>query len=216
MTLKIETFNDQSNGEEIVNSISHGLGALLAIAGTCLVIIKACIVGGAVDIVSASIYGFSMIELYTMSSIYHGLTNIRAKRVMQVLDHCSVFILILGSYTPICLSLLAGKIGWTLFFVNAFFTVLGITLNAISVKKWHKASLVCYLAMGWSILFAIKPLMDAITWQGFLLLLFGGISYSVGVIFYKAKKPRYMHAIWHLFVLVGSILHYFFVYFYIL
>lgn len=214
MSLKIDTFNDQSGREEIANSVSHGIGALLGIAGACLIIIKACFTGTIIDIVSASIYGFSIIELYTMSSVYHGLTNIRAKRVLQILDHCSVFILILGSYTPLCLSLLGGKIGWTLFFINTFFTILGITLNAISIERWHKASLVCYLAMGWSILFAIKPLMELITWNGFLLLLFGGVAYSIGVLFYKASS-KYMHAVWHLFVLIGTVLHFLFMYFYI-
>ncbi|WP_027399205.1 PAQR family membrane homeostasis protein TrhA [Anaerovorax odorimutans] len=216
MTLKIETFNDQSKGEEIFNSISHGLGVLFAVAGTVLLIIRACYMGSAIDIVSFSIYGFSLIELYTMSCVYHAITNIRAKKVMQVMDHCSVFILILGTYTPICLSLLGGKIGWILFLVNAFFTILGITLNAISVSKWHKLSLICYLAMGWSIIAAIKPLLSVINFQGFMLLLLGGILYSIGVLFYRAAKPPYMHGVWHLFVLAGSIFHYFFIYFFIL
>jgi len=212
----VSNFNDQSKKEEIVNAISHGLGAALAVAGTAVMIVCAAVSSDAVGIVSASIYGFSLISLFTMSTLYHSFRNPKVKKTFQIFDHCSIFFLIVGSYAPICLSLLGGALGWTLFAVNVFFAVAGIVANAISIKKWHKLSLVLYLLMGWSVVFAIKPLLELITLGGFTLLLIGGLFYSIGVIFYNAKKPRFMHSVWHLFVLCGSVFHYFFVLFYII
>ncbi|MBR0597757.1 PAQR family membrane homeostasis protein TrhA [Sinanaerobacter chloroacetimidivorans] len=212
----VENFNDQSLGEEIANAVSHGIGAVLAIAGTVILIFCAWLYSDTLGLVSASLYGFSLVFLYLMSTLYHSFTNIAVKRVFQVFDHCSVFILILGSYVPICLSLLGGSIGWTLFGINAFFTVLGITANAISVKKWHNLSLLLYLLMGWSVIIAIRPLLNLVPLSGFGLLLGGGLSYSIGVLFYNATRPHFMHSIWHLLVLCGSVLHYFFVLFYII
>ncbi len=212
----VSNFNDQGKTEEIFNTASHGAGAALAIAGTSVMLVYAARGGDAVDIVSASIYGFSLIFLYVMSTLYHSFQQHRVKRIFQKFDHCSIFILIVGSYAPICLSLLGGALGWTLLAVNMLFAVLGIVANAISVKRWSKLSLVLYLLMGWSVIFAVKPLLELITLNGFLLLLAGGLSYSIGVIFYKAKKPRFMHAVWHLFVMGGSIFHYFFILFYII
>lgn len=212
----VTNFNDQGKTEEILNAAFHGAGAALAIAGTSVMLVSAVRGGDAVDIVSASIYGFSLIFLYIISTLYHSFQQRSVKRIFQKFDHCSIFILIVGSYAPICLSLLGGALGWTLLAVNILFAVLGIVANAISVKKWSKLSLVLYLLMGWSVVFAIKPLLDLITFDGFLLLLAGGLSYSIGVIFYNAKKPRYMHAVWHLFVICGSVFHYFFILLYII
>ncbi len=212
----VKKFNDQSIGEEIANAISHGIGALLAIAGTAVMIVTACIFSDAMGIVCSALYGFSLIVLYLMSTLYHAITNQKAKRVFQVFDHCSIFILILGSYIPICLSLLGSWMGWTLFGINAGCTVLGIVFNAINVHKWHKASLVLYVLMGWSIVVAAIPMLHMVPVPGLMLLVAGGISYSVGILFYRAKKPRYMHSIWHMFVLGGSVLHYFFILFYII
>ncbi|MEL7658829.1 MAG: hemolysin III family protein, partial [Bacillota bacterium] len=131
-------------------------------------------------------------------------------------DHCSIFVLIVGSYAPICLSLLGGTLGWTLLAINAFSAIAGIVANAIDVKKWHKLSILLYLLMGWSIIFAVKPLLNLITTDGFILLLMGGLFYSIGVMFYKASRPRFMHSIWHLFVLSGSAFQYFFILFYVI
>lgn len=212
----VENFNNQSIGEEILNAISHGIGALLAIAGTAVMIVHSAKTGRAIDVVSASIYCFGLIFLYLMSTMYHSMQIRKAKRVFQKLDHCSIFVLIVGSYAPICLSLLGGKLGWTIFAVNLFLATLGIVANGINVARWSKASLVLYLLMGWSIMAGIKPLLHLISFHAFLLLLFGGLFYSIGVIFYTSRKPRYMHGIWHLFVLCGSICHYFFILFFIL
>lgn len=212
----VKKFNDQSIGEEIANSISHGIGALLAVAGTVIMIVMACIFSDAMGIVCSALYGFSLIVLYLMSTLYHAITNRKAKRIFQVFDHCSIFILILGSYIPICLSLLGGWIGWTLFGINAGCTVLGIVFNSIDIHKWHKASLVLYVLMGWSVVVAAIPMLHMVPVPGLALLVAGGISYSVGILFYRAKRPRYMHSIWHMFVLGGSVLHYFFILFYII
>lgn len=212
----VSNFNDQSKQEEIVNAIAHGLGAGLAVAGTVVLLVCAAFNSNAIGIVSVSIYGFSLICLFTMSTLYHSFRNTKIKSLFQIFDHCSIFFLIVGSYAPIYLSLIGGSLGWTLFLINAFFAMAGIIANAISVKKWHKLSLVFYLLMGWSVVFAIKPLMERITLGGFALLLIGGLFYSLGVLFYNAKKPRFMHSVWHFFVLGGSVFHYFFVLFYII
>lgn len=211
----VEKFNNQSTGEEIGNAVTHGMGTVLAAVGTVVLVMQAVRAGSTTDVVSASIYGFSLTFLYLMSTLYHSLTNKQAKKVLQVIDHCSIFILIFGSYAPICLSLLGGRVGWTLLCANGALTVIGIIANAVALKKWHKISLVLYLLMGWSVIFAIKPLLAAIPPAGFLLLLAGGLFYSIGVIFYKAERPRYMHTVWHLFVLAGSICHFFFILLYV-
>lgn len=212
----VYNFNDQSKTEEIVNAVSHGLGAALAVAGTAVMIVLSAYGGDVIDIVSASIYGFSLIFLYSMSTLYHSFYKVNLKKTFQKFDHCSIFVLIVGSYAPICLSLLGGALGWTIFAVNLFFAALGIVANAFSVSKWHRLSLILYLLMGWSIIAAIKPVLSLVSFQGFVLLLTGGLFYSIGVIFYNAKKPRFMHSVWHIFVLSGSIFHYFFVLFYVI
>jgi len=209
-------FNDQCKEEEIVNAVSHGFGAALAIAGTAVMLVYASFNSASIGIVSASIYGFSLITLFIMSTLYHSFRNINIKKIFQKFDHCSIFVLIVGSYAPICLYLLGGTLGWTLFAINGSLAIVGIVANAIDIKKWHKLSLILYLLMGWSIIFAVKPLLSLITLDGFILLLIGGLCYTIGVIFYKAKKPHYMHSVWHLFVLGGSAFHYFFVLFYII
>lgn len=212
----VENFNDQGKIEEILNAISHGIGSLLAIAGTAVMLYFAAGSGKVIGIVSASIYCFSLIFLYVMSTLYHSMNRYQVKRVFQKLDHCSIFVLIVGSYAPVCLSLLGGPIGWTLFSINLFLALIGIIANAINVKKWSNVSLVLYLLMGWSILGGVKQLMELISFYGFLFLLSGGLFYSIGVIFYTRKKPRFMHTIWHVFVIAGSLFHYFFILIYIL
>lgn len=211
---EVEKFNNQSMGEEIANAISHGIGALLSIAGTAIIIVYACFTSDAMGIVSASLYGASLILLYLFSTLYHSITNQKAKKVFQIFDHCSIFILILGSYIPISLAYIRGTTGWVLFGINAFFTVLGVVLNAIDLKRWHKLSLVLYVLMGWSVVFAFQPLAGRMTREALLLLVGGGLAYTIGIIFYAIKKYKYMHSIWHLFVLAGSIFHYFFILFY--
>lgn len=204
-------YNIQTLGEEIANAVSHGIGTLLAIAGAVVLIVTAAYRSNAMGVVSVSLYGASLILLYTFSSLYHSLTNKKAKKVFQIFDHCTIFILILGSYIPVCLSMMGGKEGWILFGIIAFCTVLGVTFNSINVKKWHKISVVLYVIMGWSILFSLKSLLVVVTLKEFLFELIGGLFYTFGIIFYKNKKTKYMHFIWHIFVLLGSVFQYFFV-----
>jgi hemolysin III len=211
----VSTFNGQSKAEEIANAVTHGIGAALAAAGTIVMLVFAANKSDLVGIVSISIYGFSMVFLYMMSTLYHAISNFKVKRIFQKLDHCSIFVLIVGSYAPVCLSLLGGTLGWTLFAVNIFCAIAGITANAISVKKFHNISLVLYLVMGWSVVTAIKPLMQVIGIDGLALLMAGGLLYSIGVVFYKMKKRRFMHSVWHLFVLGGSTSLYFFMLFHV-
>lgn len=208
--------NNQSLGEEIFNSISHGIGAILSVVGCVALIICANMYGGAKDIVGASLYGASLIIMYLNSTMYHALAHNKAKRVFQILDHCSIFILICGSYIPIALSLIGGAKGWILFGVITAMTVIGVILNAVDMHRWKKISLVLYLIMGWAIIFDIKTVIELTRGNGIYFLAIGGVSYTIGVIFYKMKKVRYMHAVWHLFVLLGSILQYVYILLYVL
>ncbi len=215
-----DTINNQSLGEEIANSISHGIGTLLAIAGTVVAIVYAVLYGDAMSVVSAALYGASMIILYASSTMYHSLANNKAKRVFQVLDHCNIFVLILGTYIPVCLALLRGAMGWTYFGILAACAAVGIVFNAIDLKRWSKLSILLYLIMGWMIVFSFNSLMAALPQQSLstslTLLVGGGLAYSLGVIFFLLGKYKYMHYIWHLFVLAGTVLQYFFVLFYAL
>ena len=211
---KFKVYDTQSLGEEIANAISHGVGSLLSVAAMVVLIVKAAFTSGALGVVGACIYGASLIILYTFSSLYHSLTNFKAKYVFQVLDHCSIFLLILGTYTPICFTILRGSLGWTLFGINAFCTIIGVVFNAVNVKRWHKASLYLYIVMGWSVLIGIKSVVAALPMAGLVFLVSGGLAYTLGIIFYKIRSVKYMHFVWHLFVLAGSILQYFCVLFY--
>ena len=202
----------QSLGEELVNAITHGLGALLGIAGLVLLVYRAAVYGETVNVVSVTIFGVSMILLYLVSCLYHALPQSKGKRVFQVLDHCSIFILIVGSYTPICLVTVGGKLGLTVFAVNAACGLLGILLNAISFQRWKRLSQVLYLVMGWMGVMIFPAILRNMSRLGFALLLLGGISYTVGVIFYRQKEKKYRHGIWHVFVLLGTVLQFFTVY----
>lgn len=203
-------------GEEIFNSVSHGVGAGLSIAGLVIMIVKAAFTGNARMIVSACIFGAMMILLYTMSTLYHAITNPTAKKVFQIFDHCTIFLLIAGTYTPYTLVTLSGAAGWTLFGILWGFAALGIVFNAIDLQKFKKISIVCYLAMGWSIVFAFRPLLQNLALGGLIFLFAGGLFYTFGIIFYALKKVKYMHSIWHLFVLGGTVCHYFSVLFWVI
>ena len=204
-------------GEELMSSISHGVGALLSIAALVLCVVFSAIHGNPAAGVASALYGSSLVILYTMSCLYHALKPNKAKRVFRIFDHCSIFLLIAGTYTPYTLVTLAGTTGWILFGVIWGAAILGIVLNAIDLEKYSKISVACYLAMGWAVIFAIKPLIAALPTGGLIYLLLGGIAYSVGVILYAlGSKRRYMHSIWHFFVLAGSILQFFSVFFYVI
>lgn len=220
--LKDRNLPPYTRGEEIFNMVSHISGGGLGIAMATLCIVKAFLNFDAYQIVSAFIYGFSMIILYTMSSVYHGLIPITAKKVFQIIDHCSIFVLIAGTYTPIALCTLRPYnplFGWGLFGFVWAMAVLGVVFNAIDLKKYSVFSNICYIAVGWCVIFVIKPLLSVFSMAGFWWLLAGGISYTVGAVFYAVaakKKTKYIHSVFHLFVVLGSLLQFVSVFFYVL
>lgn len=201
-------------GEEIANAVTHGVGGLLAVAGTVILLVNS--VPDPWRIVSAAIYGFSMILLFTMSCLYHALTNARAKRIIRVFDHTSIFVLIAGTYTPFTLVTLRGWVGWTIFGLVWGAAVFGIVLNIISIERFKKVSMVCYIASGWCVAVAFVPLWQRMALPGILLLLLGGAAYTGGILFYRRKGHKAMHALWHGFVLGGALLHYFCILFYVI
>lgn len=196
-------------GEEILNSISHGLGAVFGALGTAYMIVYTSFLGNVWMIVSASIYGFTLITLYTMSTLYHAITNERAKKVLRVLDHSTIFLLIAGTYTPLSLVTMRGPMGWTIFGVVWGCAAIGITFNAINIEKFKKLSMVLYIISGWAVVIGAKVIIGNMAAGGLWLLLIGGIFYTGGIAFYVLKKHKYFHGIWHFFVLAGSIAHYF-------
>ena len=203
--------------EELINSISHGTGALAAAGGMAVLIVFSALQGDVWKVVSSSIYGATMIMLYTFSALYHSFTDGKVKSVFRIFDHCSIFLLIAGSYTPFTLVTLreaTPAIGWTLFGVVWGAAIIGIVLNIVSLEKFKIFSMICYIAMGWAVVFAIKPLIANLAKGGIILLAAGGLAYTVAIIFYAIRK-KYMHSIWHFFVLGGTILQYFAVLFYV-
>lgn len=219
--LKDRILPDYTKGEEIFNMTSHIVGGSFGIVALVLCIVFAAIHHNGYAVVSSAIYGVMMIILYTMSSIYHGLKPERkAKKVFQILDHCSIFLLIAGSYTPFCLVTFReynAVLGWTIFGIIWAIAILGITLNAIDIKKYKVFSMICYLGMGWCIIFTAKLLPKLLGIPGLVLLVSGGIAYTVGAILYGVgRKKRYMHSIFHLFILLGSILQFFCILLYVI
>lgn len=196
-------------GEEIFNSVTHGVGSLLSIAGTVVLIVFSAINSDAFAVVSSAVYGASLIILYTMSTLYHSITNEKAKKFFRIMDHNTIFFLIAGTYTPYTLAVLRSPLGWVLFGVVWGAAAIGIVLNSIDLEKFSKISVVCYIAMGWVIIIAVKPLMSSMPFISFALLVAGGVFYTIGVIFYAIKKVKYFHSVWHIFTVIGSALHYF-------
>ncbi|MFR5951120.1 MAG: PAQR family membrane homeostasis protein TrhA [Clostridia bacterium] len=210
-----------TKGEEIFNMTSHIVGGALGIVALVLCVVFAAVHGNGYGVVSGAIYGITMVILYTMSSIYHGLNPKRkAKKVFQVLDHCSIYLLIAGSYTPFALCTLreySTALGWTIFGVIWFVAILGIILNSIDIKKFRVFSMICYLVMGWCIVFKINLLPELLGTAGFVLLLLGGLAYTIGAILYGlGKKHKYMHSVFHLFILLGSLLQFFTILLYVM
>ena len=201
-----------TKGEEIFNMVSHICGGVLGITATVLCVVFSAVHRNAYAIVSSAIFGFTMILLYTMSSIYHGLRPIKAKKVFQIIDHCSIFLLIAGTYTPFSLCTLREyrtSIGWIIFGIIWGLAILGIVLNSIDLKSFRVISMILYLGMGWCVIFTVKIIFEALGTGGFILLLTGGIAYTIGAVLYGlGKKKRYMHSIFHLFVVLGSLLHF--------
>ena len=205
----LEVFKSQSLKEEISNAISHGIAAALFIFGTVIMIVEASVRHkGAMAITGVSIFGASLILLYLTSCLYHSLTNYNAKRVFRKLDHCMIFILITGTYTPICLSIIRGWAGWTVWGINVACCVLGVTLNAISVRKFDKISQILYIIMGWSAIIFLYSMIKTIPPFGLVLVVLGGIIYTIGTYFYRKKDLKFAHFICHLFVFLGSLPHF--------
>ena len=201
-----------TKGEEIFNMVSHIVGGVAGIVTIVLSCILGAIRHNAYGIVSGIIFGVSMIFLYTMSSLYHALKpNSKSKKVFQILDHCAIFVLIAGSYTPFALCTLrqhSTALGWTIFGVIWGFAALGITLNSIDLKRYKVFSMVCYLAMGWCIIIRGNLLPALLGIPGFILLLAGGVVYTIGAVLYGlGKKRKYVHSLFHIFVFLGNLLH---------
>lgn len=204
-------------GEELTNAISHGVGALTAIAALVLCVVKAAGRGDVWAIVSGAVYGATLIILYLMSTLYHSLKVNKAKRVFRVIDHCSIFLLIAGTYTPFTLVSLRDTVGWPLFGVVWAAAAAGITLNAVSLKKFAIVSVICYLAMGWAVVFAFKDLQAALPPDAISLLIWGGVAYTVGAILYGVgARKKYFHSVFHFFCLIGSALHFLSIYLYVM
>ena len=196
-----------SVGEEVFSSVTHGAGALLAAAAlVCLLVFSP---HTPLNVVSLSIYGGTMFLLYTVSTLYHALGITKAKKVFQILDHCTIFLLIAGTYTPVLLLGIGGLLGWAFFVAIWAAAALGIVLNAVDMNRFKKLSLVSYICMGWSAVLVMRPLFDRLTILEMVFLLAGGVFYTVGAVLYgKGGKIPYMHSVWHLFVLAGSASHF--------
>jgi len=198
-----------SKGEEIANVITHGLGALLAVVGLYILGVEANLTGDLWKLGSSITFGLCMIACYLCSTLYHAVTDLELKHRMRIADHIGIYLMIAGSYTPFVLVTMHGWIGWTFFVL-----IWGCAITGIVMRLWNRnvpdyVSAAPYVIMGWLAIFAIKPLFDALGWEGMGLIILGGIFYSIGVVFYKADRIPFNHAIWHLFVLAGSITHYF-------
>jgi len=197
-----------SKSEEVANSITHGLGVLLAITGLVLLILVAVAHGTARHVVSSSLYGSTLVILYLASTLYHTVQHPRTKRILRVFDHSAILLLIAGTYTPLTLISLQGAWGWSLFGTIWGLALLGIILEVTRLRRMRMLLITLYLVMGWAVIVAIKPMFTHVPPTGLWLLLTGGLCYTGGVFFYLWKRLAYHHAIWHLFVLAGSILHY--------
>ncbi len=198
----------QSLGEEIANSVSHGVGFLAAVTFSPVLVFSAVQHESPAGIVGASVFAFTMVLLYITSTLYHTLARNKAKRVFQILDHGAIFLLIAGTYTPFTLGVLRGTWGWTLFGLVWGIAVVGVVLKSIGGVRYQKLSTILYLAMGWLIIIAVKPLWLNMPSWGLFWLLAGGAAYTAGVGFYAAKRLRYAHFVWHLFVIAGTACHF--------
>jgi hemolysin III len=205
-----------SVGEEIANSMTHGVGVVFSIAGLAVLTAFASVFGTAWHIVSCSIYGATQILLYTTSTLYHSIPQPRAKAILRVFDHAAIFLLIAGTYTPFTLVNLRGPWGWSLFGIIWGLAILGIALQSLLIRHRPVITALPYVAMGWVVLIAVKPLLASVASGGLVLLVAGGLAYTLGSVFYVWRRLPYHHAIWHVFVLAGSVLHFFAILFYVI
>ena len=211
--LKDRVLPTYTKGEEVFNMVTHIVGGGMGVIALILCTVMSVIHQNPYGVVSSVIFGISMILLYTMSSIYHGLNEkLKAKKVFQILDHCSIFILIAGSYTPFALCTLREysiSLGWTIFGIIWLFAILGVVLNSIDLKRYKIFSMICYLVMGWCIIVKINILPELLKMAGFSLLIAGGIIYTIGAILYGiGKKIKYIHSVFHIFICIGNLLHF--------
>jgi hemolysin III len=202
-----------SFGEEIANSVTHGVGWLLSIGGLATLVTFAAISGGTLRILSCAVFGTTLVILYTTSTLYHALPCQRAKNIFRVLDHSAIFVLIAGTYTPLSLVSIGGNWGWSLFAAVWALAIIGVLLNTIAHGRWRWLSIVLYLTMGWLVVIAIRPLVAAVDTRVLVLIVAGGLVYTLGLMFYGWRRLPYGHSVWHIFVLAGSVLHYFAVFF---
>lgn len=202
-------FEGQSIKEEIANSITHGIGAALSIAGTALLTVFAALDGSPIEVVAFSIFGFSLLILYMASTLYHGIQHPKTKHVFHVLDHSAIFVLIAGTYTPVTLVGLQGPLGWTLFGIIWGLAIAGIIGTTLFFEKARYINVILYVLMGWLVLIAAPKILTSLSIQAIVWLVAGGILYSAGICFYRAKSMKFHHMIWHVFVVLGSISHFF-------
>jgi hemolysin III len=202
--------------EELLNSITHGAGVVLSIVALVLLIVLSSLYGSARHVASCAIFGVTLILLYSSSTLYHSIQKPHLKKIFKIFDHCCIYLLIAGTYTPFLMIALHGSLGWTLFGIIWFLAAAGVVFKIFFVHRFKRVSTVAYVLMGWIIIFAIKPLMDTLPAGGIIWLVAGGLSYTLGVIFYTWKRLPFNHAIWHLFVLGGSACHFFAVIFHVL
>lgn len=197
-----------SFGEEVAHSVTHGIGLLAAVAGLFVLLVLASATGDPWRITACAIYATTLVLLYAASTLYHALSATRARRVLRVLDHSAIFLLIAGTYTPFALVSLRGPWGWTLLVIVWSLAVLGVTAKALFGARWPIISTALYIGMGWVVVVAVRPLVQHVPPAGIAWLLAGGLAYTGGVVFYAWTRLRYSHAIWHVFVLAGSVCHY--------
>jgi hemolysin III len=201
-------------GDILANAITHGIGAVFAVAGAAY-LIAVSTHGTARLVVSCSVFSGTMVLVYICSTLYHSLVRTRARHVLHVLDHSSIYLLIAGTYTPFTLISLRGPVGWLLFGVEWSLAVAGVVVKSFAVDRFEVASALVYLFQGWFIVVAVVPLLHAIGWHGLLWLGAGGAAYTLGIVFFALDRLRYFHATWHLFVLAGSVAHYFAILYYV-
>jgi len=201
-------------GDILANAITHGIGAVFAVAGA-VYLIAASTRGTVWLVVSCSVFSGTLVLVYVCSTLYHSLVRTRARHVLQVLDHSSIYLLIAGTYTPFTLIALRGPLGWFIFCVVWSLAIAGVVFKSFAVARFAVASAVVYLFQGWFIVVAVRPLLHAIGWHGMIWLGAGGLAYTLGIVFFALDRLRYFHAAWHLFVLAGSVAHYFAILFYV-
>ena len=197
-----------SFGEEVANSVTHGVGWLLSVCGLAILVTLAAASGGALRVVSCAVFGATLVLLYAASTLYHALPSERAKHVFRVLDHSAIFLLIAGTYTPLSLVAVGGPWGWSLFGAIWSLAAFGVLLNTVAHGRWRWLSITLYVVMGWLVVVAIKPLVTAVEPGVLVMIVAGGLAYTLGLVFYGWNRLPYNHAVWHLFVLTGSVLHY--------